>query len=362
MLLGGFSLLIGRPGAVVWAYLFNLGIALLFSLRLHAQLASLLDRSVAAERLNSGFDVPSAAAAMLRLGRQVPNAGVANYLGLPVWLLVYFVLVAGTLFCYRVRINARLGTLLDAGLCFFWRFVRVTLLAVLVSGVILAALVALQTALSARLEEHVVGVAVYWYELPGWVLILLVASLLRLYFDLVEAYTVQLDAQYRSNGKPDKRIRRALIPAAKTLRRNWARALGTFLLLAIAGALSLLLLGRMALHTLAAPRVWPAFLLVQAGLLINLATRFWQRGAETVLVAENPIAWVPELDPWHPIAPGCCGYEYEREPEFQSPYPARVTLVQEPPSGPLRDPEPHIPPVARDAELAHPPSPPPVNE
>jgi hypothetical protein len=46
--------------------------------------------------------------------------------------------------------------------------------------------------------------------------------------------------------------------------------------------------------------VWPAFLLVQAGLFAMLATRFWQRGAETILAGDYPL---PLLTPPVPLAP-----------------------------------------------------------
>ncbi len=376
----GFWQMIRRPGAFLWAYAFNLAIAVVFSLRLHAQAASLLDHSMAAQRLNGAFDLETLASVFARMGRYTPSAGPANFLGLPVWLLVYFLLVPGALFCYRAETPARLGSMLQAGLCFFWRFIRITLLTVLGSALVLGPLLALSNVWSSHVEEQTVGVSSYWHRLPMLILVLLVASALRLYFDLVEVYTVQLDGQYRPSGKPDRRVRRALIPAAKTLGRNWVRALGTFLVLAFFGAGALFLLGRVALHTLAQPRVLPAFLLVQIGLLINLAMRYWQRAAESVLVADNPILWSPVLDPGRSVEPGCMGTVYPQaerpmipparlhlhpdptsEPRYESAYPSTVVAAPavEPVSDPIPDPEPPVPPVDEPAAEFHLPSLPP---
>jgi hypothetical protein len=55
------------------------------------------------------------------------------------------------------------------------------------------------------------------------------------------------------------------------------------------------------MHMLAQPRVWPTFLLAQLGLFLMLLTRFWQRGVETSLALQNPIAG-PTLSPSVPIA------------------------------------------------------------
>lgn len=290
MLLGGLRLALGRPGALVWTYVANLGIALLFSLRLHAQLASLLDHSFAAQRLNAAFDLGVVVNVFARMSHGSPSPGGTPYLGLPVYLFVYFLLVPGALFTYRLAAPGRLGVLLSAGLSFFWRFVRITLINVLVSGIVLGILIGIQSGVSSYIDEHVVGAMSFYEELPGWVLILLVASLLRLYFDLVEVYTVQLGDQLRPNGKPDKRVWKTLGPAAKTLWFNLPRAFGTFLLLALLGVGAMLFTGRVALHMLAQPRVWPAFLFLQAGTFISLLTRFWQRGAETIVTQDYPLA------------------------------------------------------------------------
>ena len=293
MLIQGLRLLLRHPGALVWTYVANLAVALLFSFHLHAQLSSLLDHSLAAQRLNSAFDLGVAASAFGRLTYRQPSSGAAAYAGLPLYFLIYFLLVPGALFVYRVGVSAGLGTLILNGVTFFWRFVRITLLTVLVSGIVLGPLFALQGAWAAHVEEHIVGVSAVYHELPGFLIILLVACVLRLYFDLVEVYTVQLDTFLRSNGKRDTRVRKALLPALRGLWRNLPPALGTFVLLALLGMTVFFLTGRIALHTLAQPRVWPAFLLIQLGLFFNLAMRFWQRAAETVLSAGDPLPLPP---------------------------------------------------------------------
>jgi hypothetical protein len=293
ILLHGLGLVLSRPGALLWTYAFNLGTALLFSLRFHLQLAGLLDHSLAAERLNTAFDLGTLIAALQRLNHGVPSAGPANYLGLPLYLLLYFIVVPGTLFCYQTASPARLPILLSLGLQFFWRFVRVTLLTLLGGGLIVVPLLLRFARFSDWVDDRFVGIDVYLYKLAALVPILLVALLLRLYFDLVEVYTVHLNDQLRPDGTPDRRVRRVLLHAWRSLRRHFADVYLSFVALTLLGFTAFAALARIATHMLAQPHSLPMFLLAQAGLLLMLATRFWQRGAETILALDFPLPLEP---------------------------------------------------------------------
>jgi hypothetical protein len=313
--LHGFFLTLRRFPALVWAYVFNLGLALIFSIRLHAQFSSIMDHSLAAQRLTSGFDLGTVASFFSRLQDGPSGSNAGAFASIPLYLLVYFLLVPGTLFCYQTKSPALLSTLFHQGLIHFWRFVRITLLTVLVSALILGPLVFIQGKWADHVDRHAVERHAFFATLVGYVVIFLVASILRLYFDLVEVYTVQLGLHLRHNGKPDRRVRRALAPAWRTLRAHFSQAWPVFLFLTILGASAVILTARASMHMLAQPRVWPTFLLAQFGLIAFLFTRFWQRGAETSLALQNPIftpsplpivpivGKVKPIDPLHPNHP-----------------------------------------------------------
>ena len=318
ILIHGLGLTLRRLPAFLWTYVFNLGLALLFSIGLHNSLSILLNHSLATQRLVGGFDLGTLAESALRLSEGPTGTASlqASHASVPAYLLIYFLLVPGTLFCYQTATPARLGTLLQQGLLHFWRFVRITLISLLVFTIVLGPLLALRRGFAAHVDRNVVGLSALLHNLVSYLLIFLVASLLRLYFDLVEVYTVQLGQHNRHNGKPDRRVRRTLRPALRTLRHNLARAWLTFLLLTLLGAAAVVLTARTAMHMLAQPRVWPMFLLAQAGLFAMLFTRFWQRGAETSLALQNPIldpnplpilpitsAPISATDPLHPKHP-----------------------------------------------------------
>ena len=304
----GLSITLRRLPTLLWTYAFNLGLALLFSIGLNLQLATLLNHSLAAQRLSSGFDLGPIGEIFLHLHEgPVRDAGAAlGHASIPLFLIVYFLLVPGTLFCYQTNTPARLSTLFHHGLLFFWRFVRITLLTLLVSALILGPLFFLQNKWADHVDEHLVGRSAFLNILAGYIILFLVASILRLYFDLVEVYTVQLGQHLRpavfgTQDKPDRRVRRALGPAWRTRRSNFSQAWPIFLFLTILGFAAVVLTARTSMHMLAQPRVWPTFLLAQLGLFLMLLTRFWQRGAETSLALQNPIA-NPSLPPILPIA------------------------------------------------------------
>jgi hypothetical protein len=346
--LHGFFLTLRRLPAVLWAYALNLALALVFTVRLHSQFSSIMDHSLTAQRLTGGFDLGPAVEAVFRLQDGPSGGTTGSFSAIPIYLLVYFLLIPGTLFCYQTKTPARLSTLLHQGLLHFWRFVRITLLTILISALILGPLVFLQGKWAEHVDKQAVGRNAFFATLIGYILIFLVASILRLYFDLVEVYTVQLGLHLRHNGKPDRRVRRALAPAWRTLRAHFSQAWPIFLFLTILGGSAIILTARISMHMLAQPRVWPTFLLAQFGLFLLLFTRFWQRGAETSLALQNPIftpsplpirpvvGKVNAIAPPHPSHP-VPSNQISETPEILDPIPS-----PEPASPSLDEPDPQV--------------------
>jgi len=296
ILVHGLGITLRRLPAFLWTYAFSLALALVFCYPLKIQLSNLLDRSLAAQRLSSGFDLGTAATAAMRLheGAAGQASSITSHGSVPTYLLAYFLLVPGTLFCYITRTHARLSTLLRQGILHFWRFVRITVLTLLAAAFVLVPLMMLQTRWAEFVDDRFAARPAWLLTLGGMFIVLLAASLLRLYFDLVEAYTVQMGTEHRPNAKPDRRVRRTLRPAFRLLRDHLFRAWLVFLLLAALGAAGAFFSARMAMHMLAQPRAWSMFLVAQLGILLMLFTRFWQRGAEASLVLQNPLAFLRE--------------------------------------------------------------------
>jgi hypothetical protein len=292
---GGLTLTLRNWPAFVWTYVFNIGLAFLFVLPLHQQIAAVTAHSLASQRLTGAFDLATMGGVIYKLSQGPGAATASSYFSTPFYLVLYFLIVPGTLFCYQTDTRAHLFALFQSGFVYFWRFVRITLISLVVSLPVLAGLKALQNLWSDHIDNIMVGRPAFLLELAGLVLIGLIAAGLRVFFDLVQVYTVQLGllqfpVDPLKKSSPERQIRRTFKPAWRTFRRNFFRLYLTFIVLTAIGLAAVVVTARIAMHSLAQPRVWPMFLLAQFGLFIMLVTRFWQRGAETVLVLDNPIS------------------------------------------------------------------------
>jgi hypothetical protein len=293
LLIHGLRLVLRSFPALLWAFVFNLIYAAFNTMRVASSIGAITDTSLAAKPLHQGFDLGTIGALAIKL---FENKGfsAASGTSITLFLATYFLLVPGTLLCYQTDTPARLSTLFQAGILHFWRFVRILILSLIVMALVLGPLGVIYSKYSDYLDLHVVGRSGSLLNLAGILVLALVAAILRLYFDLVEVYTVQLGLQLRPSGKPDRRVRKALLPALRAFKHSFLRVYETFILLSILGLAAIAGTSYVAAHTLAQPRSWPIFVLTQAGLFLMLLTRFWQRGAETTLSLNHPIPEVVE--------------------------------------------------------------------
>lgn len=288
----GLGITLRRFSAFLWTYVFNLGLALAFSLPLYRQLSGFMSHSLSSQRLSSGFDVSVLLGAMMRIRANQPGelSAMTSHGSVLAFLLIYFLLVPGTLFSYLTNQPAKISTLLYQGLLHFWRFLRIALLTSLVGLVILGPMMAAEQRWEDFVSDRFVGRTALLLTLAGLLIVLLVGSLLRLYFDLVEVYTVQLGTNLRISGRPDRRVRRTLAPAFRLLRLNLLRLWLIFIVLGIGGAAMVFFTSFTAMHMLARSNAWALFLVAQLGMMAMLFVRFWQRGVETSLVLQQPIS------------------------------------------------------------------------
>jgi hypothetical protein len=304
LLAGGLTLTLRNWPALVWTYVFNLGLALLFSLPLHGQISAVTANSFASQRLSAGFDLGVVGDVIRKLHEGPGSSAPVSFLSTPIYLVLYFLIVPGTLFCYQTGVPARLSTLMQTGLMYFWRFVRITLVSFVVFGIVLGVLIAIQNHWATHVDDTSVGRSAWLHEMAGVVVIGLVAAFLRVYFDLVEVYTVQMGMLAPVPGLKanfNRRVRRVLLPAWRAYRANFLRAYFSFVLLTVLGMSAVVVTARLAMHSLGQPRTWPLFVLTQIGLFLMLFTRFWQRGAETIVAQDNPLPFAVAALPVEPL-------------------------------------------------------------
>lgn len=294
LLLHGLRLGLRNWPCVVWTYAANLLFAVLGGIPLASGLAPYLDHSLAAKNIAGTIDASYLRELMIQVRS---TAFVPMVLHTAVWLnvlqvLLLFVLFAGSVFIYVSAEPPRLSVLLRGGLAYFWRFVRAALVAGFAATLILGLLIGIRGLLLDRAANVYVGRQIFVYSTISAGLILLLALVVRLWWDLVEVYIV------RNAMDGERRILPALLPALRLLFRHFFRTFGSFLVAGLAGVFAFalcLFLWRL----LPAHQVWVACLLAQLGLFLLLAGRFWQRGIEATLVmaADPPRIAADGLEP-----------------------------------------------------------------
>jgi hypothetical protein len=293
LLLQGFQLGLRNWPCVVWTYAVNLLFALLAGIPLTSGLSPYLDHSLAAKHIAGTIDISY----LRELAIQVRDTGFyPMVMHTAVWLnvlqvLVLFVLFTGSVFVYVSSEPPRFSVLLRGGIAYFWRFVRAAIVAGFAATLILSFLLGIRGLLldhARTLYER----QIFVYSAISAGLILLLALLVRLWWDLVEVYIV------RNAMDGERSVLPALLPALRLLFRHFFRTFGSFLVAGLAGVFGFalcLLLWRL----LPAHQVWIACLLAQLGLFLLLAGRFWQRGIEATLVmsADPPRIATDAMEP-----------------------------------------------------------------
>jgi hypothetical protein len=284
LLLQGLQLGLRNWPCVVWTYAVNLLFAVLAGVPLASGLAPYLDHSLAAKRIAGTIDTSY----LRELGIQLRHAGFFSMvIHTAVWLnvlqvLVLFVLFSGSVFIYVSAEPPRFSVMLRGGIAYFWRFVRAAIVAGIAAALIVGLLLGIRELLLDRAGSVYIGRPFFIYSAVSAGLIVLVALLVRLWWDLVEVYIV------RNAMDGERRILPALLPALRLLFRHFFRTFGSFLAAGLAGVVAFALC--LFLWRLLPPhQVWVACLLAQLGLFLLLAGRFWQRGIEaTMVMAADP--------------------------------------------------------------------------
>jgi hypothetical protein len=254
--------------------------------------SSLLNNSVAAERLVKGFDVSS----IITL-QQLPEAPleIQNHTIVHFSILfVVFMLFAtgGILAAYVLGEKPTTTTFFEAAGHHFWRFFRLLIYLVIV----LLPIVGLAAATNA-IYTHIEDTSISPY--PGdhvveaaAVIILLLLIIVRVWFDMAQVIAVADD---------EKKMHRALRRAFTLFRRNFFSLLWIYLRVSIISWLLFALGLHIWMFHLHPQSVVAAFLLSQLMILTWIGTRLWQRASEAIWYrnyqANQAPAWSPAPAP-----------------------------------------------------------------
>jgi hypothetical protein len=254
---------------IVWFYLLNLAFAHFGASAFSDAAHNILDHSLYADKLLHGFNLGVFTELLTRpeFGA-MPSATHPAIMFAVVFFLASLVFMPGVLLGYASDHRLPRDEFFRACGRNVWRFVRLFLffaiIAGIVAGVLFGGLNALVTAADKTSNERLP----FFTQLVGTVIILLLLTIIRIWFDLAQTEVVLRD---------QPAVRKAIAAGFRRTRRNLGRLLGSYVVIAIV-ALAILVAGILLWYAIVPPAsVLGAFIVGQAMMLLLLAMRFWQR-------------------------------------------------------------------------------------
>jgi hypothetical protein len=275
---------------VIWFYLLNLIFAHFGASAFSDNAHSMLDHSLYADKLLHGFNV---AVLIEMLAR--PEFGSVHAAAHPAMMFAVVFFLASLFFMPGVLLGYASDHRLPRDEFFrvcgrnVWRFVRLFLFFTIVAGIVAGILFWALSALVAAADKTSNERLPFFTNLLGTMVIFLVLSVIRIWFDLAQTDVVLRDQHA---------TRKSVAAGFRKVKRNLGRLLGSYVVIAIV-ALLVLVAGIWLWHTIVPPSgIFGAFLVGQATLLLLLATRFWQRAvAVAFCVGEMAAPTVEEAGP-----------------------------------------------------------------
>ena len=254
---------------IVWFYLLNLVFAHFGASAFSDAAHNILDHSLYADKLLHGFNLGVFTELLTRpeFGA-MPSATHPAIMFAVVFFLASLVFMPGVLLGYASDHRLPRDEFFRACGRNVWRFVRLFLffaiIAGIVAGVLFGGLNALVTAADKTSNERLP----FFTQLVGTVIILLLLTIIRIWFDLAQTEVVLRD---------QPAARKAIAAGFRRTRRNLGRLVGSYVVIAIV-ALAILVAGILLWYAIVPPgSVLGAFIVGQAMMLLLLAMRFWQR-------------------------------------------------------------------------------------
>jgi hypothetical protein len=293
----GWRLLWQTQRILWWVYAVNLVLGFFSAVALAVRVGSLLNHSLAAERLYHGFDV----ATFLDLGTSPEVQLASRPLSSLPFVAIFFVFMlfatGGILESYARNRMLVPGEFFQGCGAFFWRFVR--LLACFL--VVLTPVMVLNSVfnrLASNVAQHASKLGFRIVE-AGGLIVLLILMALRLWFDMAQVMTVVED---------ERRVTRMLGRAFRLTKAGFGPLFWMYARLSALTWLGTALAVWFWLN-LSAERIGMSFLVAQFVAFLWIATRLWQRACEMVWYQRKrpvpePVA-VPEqvIDEQEPPTP-----------------------------------------------------------
>lgn len=272
--------------ALWWLFAANMVLALFGAESFAFKLAEVMDHSLAAQRFTQGVDLTLLASLLNHPGVGLRTHALNSLFFNVVFFIFTMFVTGGILESFRSSRKLTPGQFFEASGHYFWRWVRQMLLFVLVMLPVLGlggAINSWSGTLSSDAAPEKLG---FWVMLGGFVLTLLLAMIVRLWFDMAQVRTVATD---------ERSVLRSVSRACKLTFSNFGTLFFVYLRISLVGWTFLLFGLWVWIRFIPATRFGLSFLILELTLLIWLATRLWQRASESAWyqryeVANPPVA------------------------------------------------------------------------
>ena len=295
-LLSNGAAIVGRNKRyVVWFYLLNLAVATIGATAFVQHARPLMDKSLYANGLVQGFDLGVLAELLARpeFGPMRASSAPAMTLAILFFLLT-MIFLPGVFLGYASDHRVSREEFFRTCGRNIWRFVRLMIMFAIVGGIVAGILFGVQGALVKAADASSQETLPFWVQTASLVVIFIVMTLIRIWFDLAEADTVLTD---------QGAVRKSVGTAFRQTKENLGGLLASYVAISIVG-LVIMGAGLWLWNVLVPPAsVWGAFLISQLILLLLLAIRFWQRATAVSLYLRSVSEEPAEIQPSPTVVP-----------------------------------------------------------
>jgi hypothetical protein len=270
LLSGGLSMVGRNKRYIIWFYLMNLTLAWFGAGAFVNQAYAILDHSLHADGVLHGFSVGVLTELLIRpeFGSSEAVQGSALH-----FAFLFFFLTAlflpGVLQGYASTYRLPREDFFRACGRNLWRFIRLLIVAGIVMGAVAGALFGIRAAILKKAAESTNELLPFYLSMACLIVIFLVVSVLRIWFDLAETDVVLSD---------QRAVRRSIAAGFRHTWRNLGRLLAGYVVTTLVAAL-VLVAGLLVWMKFVLPAsVLGAVFISQLTLLLLLIPRFWQRG------------------------------------------------------------------------------------
>jgi len=288
LLSSGWSRVMRNKRYIFWFYILNVLLAWFGAGAFNNQVHQILDHSLHANRLVNGFDLGVLMETFSRpeFGPKITSAAPAMHFAF-FFLLMTALFLPGVLQGYASTYRLPREDFFRACGRNLWRFIRLMIVAGIVMGAVAAALFGLHGVLERKAAESTNELLLPEVQFAGLVVIFLVMTALRIWFDLAQTDVVLSD---------QRAVRKSIGSGFRHMWRSLGRLLGSYLVTTIVAAIILVAGLWVWMKSVPPDNIVGAVVVSQLILLFLLIPRFWQRGVVVSYYLHNmvePIAVQP---------------------------------------------------------------------